>query len=152
MEIAFQWSYLVERKILSKMRGRRAFYDHPSKSYEHSKNQKIVKNCQKYKKIIEKMIFWVFGMFITFRRMVVESSPTSHFTQNFALYKVGSLESNFHQDLLYLKTMCFNTLEKGFLRNLKRFFTWAHDKNLFWFRKNWGILRNHFRKVIIKVP
>ena len=25
---------------------------------------------------------------------------------------------------------------KGFLRNLKRFFTWAHHKNLFWFRGN----------------
>ncbi len=44
--------------------------------------------------------------------MVVESSPTSHFTQNFTLYKVGSLESNLHQDFLYLKTMVFNTLTR----------------------------------------
>ncbi len=44
--------------------------------------------------------------------MVVESSPTSHFTQNFALYKVGSLESNLHRDFVYLKTLGFSTLAR----------------------------------------
>ena len=39
--------------------------------------------------------------------MVVESSPTYHSTQNFALYKVGLLKSGLYQDFVYLKTMTF---------------------------------------------
>ena len=42
--------------------------------------------------------------------MVVEISATSHFTQNFALYKMGSLEWNFSRDFVYLKTVGFNNL------------------------------------------
>ena len=34
--------------------------------------------------------------------------------------------------------------KKGFLRNLKRFFTSIHSRNLFWFRENCGFLRNPF--------
>ena len=56
------------------------------------------------------MIFWVFGMLIAFRRMVVENSVTSHFTQNFALSKMESLESNLNQDFVYLKTAGFTNL------------------------------------------
>ena len=53
--------------------------------------------------------------------------------------------------LRYLLIFVYYSLhskKKGFLRNLKRFFTSIHSRNLFRFRENCGFLRNHLLKIV----
>jgi hypothetical protein len=45
----------------------------------------------------------------------------------------------------------FTLKKKGFLRNLEWFFTSIHSRNLFWFRGNCGLLRNHLWKIVKKI-
>ena len=44
------------------------------------------------------------------------------------------------------ETTTYTLKKKGFLRNLKRFFTSIHSRNLFWFRENCGFLRKPLLK------
>jgi len=39
--------------------------------------------------------------------------------------------------------LSYTLKKKGFLPNLKRFFTWIHGKILFWFRRKRGSVPNH---------
>src|SRR5271170_1421907 len=98
------------------MSGRRIFYDLPFKSYEHHKRPKNrLFSCF----LMNFAHFQRFVMLITFEQKVVENAATTHFVQNFVLFKIALLKNSSNKVFQNLKTTVF-----GFLETLPSYYTY----------------------------
>jgi hypothetical protein len=112
IKIEFCFSRSIEQPILYKMRRSRAFYDLAIKRYKHHKN---LKNVKFIRKVPKNGTFWVFVMRISFDGKVVESSGTSHFVDNWLLYRSRETKRYFFRGFEVLKNHGFSILDVLFL-------------------------------------